>query len=141
MGLFNDIFISRDEKAVIEIHNEISHYWKNTNDFLLAHQRYFQDLNIKFKLNFSEELLVMLPNVIVSGLIMSNINQKNTMFIFSQYIYFFVFGWQKPNRNRNSDEYILASLEKLNEYIINNPSTIDKEFPYILNKNCSKKIF
>jgi hypothetical protein len=140
MGLFSDIFISREEKAVVEIHNELANYWKNTNDFFIAHQRYIQDLNFKFKLNLSDELLIAIPNMIVTGLIMNNFSQKNTMYIFSQFTYFFIFGWQKPNRNRHTDEYILNSLEKIDEYIIRNQSTIHNEVPYILNKNSAKKL-
>ena len=113
---------------------------ENTNDFLLAHQKYIQDLNLTFKLNFNNEILNVLPNVIVSSLIINNFSQKNTMYIFSQFMYYFIFGWHKPNKIRHSDEYILTSLEKLDENIIKNKSKIDKDFPYILNKNISKKI-
>lgn len=140
MGLFNDIFLSKDEKTVIDIVREVDNYWRNTNDFLVAHQRYIQDLEFKFRLNLSEDLLIMIPGMITAIGFSKQLSQKNTIYIFSQFICYFMFGWQKPNRIRHTNEYILSSLERISEYIVRNSSKIDVDLPYILNKNNAKKL-
>lgn len=140
MSIFSDIFLSKDERAVLEIHKTLDGNWKNTNNFSRAFERYIEDLEGKFKLDFGFELRMRLITF-APVLLGIGITQRNSMQIFCQFIYYFVFGWQMPNRNHHSTEYILNALDNLDQYLKKNPSKIDIEFPMILDKSFAKKIF
>ena len=140
MGFFNDIFLSRDDKEVIKIFNELLNYWRNTDNFLYAHKRYYEDLIFKYELDFTEETVADLPSVLIMTLLSNNISQRNAIYIFSQFIYYFVFGHNNPNKSKHSDSYILDSLNKLNNYMKPNSSLVDVDFKIILDKSFAKKI-
>jgi hypothetical protein len=135
MGLFNDIFLSKKEKHVIDIYNSISNYWKNSNDFVVAHIRYLQDLNFKYKLNLSNEIVFDLPILLLTPLIERGLSQNNSMFIFSQFIGFFIFKNDKAKISRYSDEIIFEIVTRINKILIPYKSHVTPEFSYQIDKD------
>jgi len=135
MGLFNDIFLSKKEKHVIDIYNSINNYWKNTNDFVVAHVRYLQDLNFKYKLNLSKEIVFDLPILLLTPLIDRGLSQNNSMFIFSQFIGFFIFKNDNPKISRYSDEIIFEIVVRINKILIPYKSHVTPEFSYQIDKD------
>jgi hypothetical protein len=140
MGFFDDVFLSKDKKEVIAIFNEILNYWKNTDNFLYAHKRYFDDLVFKYELDFTDETVADLPSILIMTLLANNISQRNATYIFAQFIYYFVFGHNNPNKIKNSDSYLSDSLNKLNSYMKPNSSLVDVDFKIILDKSFAKII-
>lgn len=109
---------SREDNAIMDIYNDIANYWKATDNFLLAHQRYLQDLNYRFKLNFDEEFIVKFPTMILVPLVGMGLTQSNAKYIFSQFVFYHIFGGQKPNRLRHSDDYINDKIDKIEDLLI-----------------------
>lgn len=134
-SIFKDIFLSKKEKQIVEIYNTINNYWKNTNDFVLAHNRYLQDLNHRFKLEFSNELIIDLPYSILTPLIGIGLSQDNSMFIFSQFIGLYVFRFDNPTVYRYSNENLLEIAKRINEILIPYKSRVTPEFSYQINKD------
>jgi len=113
MGFLNELFPSKEEKQVIAIYDCIDSYWKNTNNFLIAHVRYLQDLNFKFKLGFSDSIFSDLPTLILTPQIAQGISQHNAMFVFSQFVSFYIIRNNNPCIYRYSDENLLKIAENL----------------------------
>jgi len=130
---------SREDNAISDIYNDIYYYWKAINDFTIAHQRYLQDLNYRFKLDFDENQISMIPSTILIQLIGMGLSQPNAIFIFSQFVFYHIFGGQKPNRLRNPDNYIERTIEKIEELLVP-PETTWGGFQLVLSKKNFKSL-
>jgi len=134
MGLWGDIFLSKQDKQVVDVYNDIRHYWKNTNDFVVAHIRYLEDLEHKYKLNFSDEIINDLPYLILGPLLERGMSQINSMFIFSQFVVFYILRKGSPAIYRYSDENLLLIVENLSKILIPYKSRVTPEFSYEIDK-------
>lgn len=127
----------QETDAILEITKDISAYWKTTNNFQLAHKRYLNDLNYRFDLNLTEEQMDGLVMVILMNLLGMGLSQSNSMYIFSQFLYFHVFGGHSPNKKRNTDEYIFHQVDNLEKLLVPPIPYQFKEYKAIL----SNKVF
>ena len=135
MGILKEIFLSKKEKQIVEIYNLISSYWKNTNDFVIAHIRYLQDLDHKYKLGFDEELISSLPYVFLTPLIQNGLSQSNAMYIFSQFVGLYIFRNDNPLIYRYSNENLFNIAENINKLLIPYNSKLYPELEYQINKD------
>lgn len=134
MGFFRDIFLTKQDKQVVDVYNSIRLYWKNTNDFVVAHIRYMQDLNHKYKLGFKEKVITDLPYIIITPLLQGGFSQINTMFIFSQYVVFYILRHDNPKIYRYSDENLISIAENLGKVLIPYNSKVTPEYEYQIDK-------
>ena len=135
VGILKEIFLSKKEKQIVEIYNLISSYWKNTNDFVVAHIRYLQDLNHKYKLGFDEELISSLPYVFLTPLIQNGLSQSNSIYIFSQFVGLYIFRNDNPLIYRYSNENLFNIAENINKLLIPYNSKLYPELEYQINKD------
>jgi hypothetical protein len=139
MGIFKDIFLSKEEKRVVDVYNNIRNYWKNTNDFVVAHVRYLQDLNYKYKLDFYQDIIEGLSYVILTPLISKGLSQSNSMFIFSQFVVFYILRNDNPSMYRLSDENLTGIADNIEKFLIPYNSKVTPEFTFQINKNIDFK--
>ena len=139
MGIFKDIFLSKEEKKVVDVYNNIRNYWKNTNDFVVAHIRYLQDLNYRYKLDFYQDVIEGLPYVLLTPLISKGFSQSNSMFIFSQFVVFYILRNDNPSMYRLSDENLSGIAENIEKFLIPYNSKVTPEFAFQINKNIDFK--
>ena len=134
MGLFRDIFLSKEDKKVIDIYNTLEEFWKYNNDFILGHQRYLVSINNQYNLGFKDQLIENLPINVLSSLIAKGLSQWNSMFIFAQFIVFYVFRYNNPKSYRYSDENLLWISEHILELLITYNSKVTPEFSHQIDK-------
>lgn len=134
MGLFKDIFLSKQDKKVIDIYNEI-YDWKNYNDFIVAHKHYLQGIDTRFNLRFSTQIIDEVPFNILSKLLERGISESNIVFIFSQYVVFYILKDEVPRKSRINDKVLLAIAENITSFIIPYSSKVTPEFSHQIDRN------
>jgi len=141
MGFLRDIFQSRQDKQVLDVYITIDNYWKNTNDFIVAHRRYLEDLDYKYKLNFKPDTFNGLTNDLISILLGMGLSQRNSMFIFAQFIVFYVFRFDNPKIYRFADINLLSIVLNIERILIPYDSKVNPEFLYQIDKKVDVRKF
>jgi hypothetical protein len=125
MLMFNKIkgFVSSlsslgEVEDVISITKDISIFWEKTDNFRLAHSEYFKHINKVYDLKFKNEEIVEISDTIVSLFILKGYSQSNTMYIFAQFIYYHIFGGNKPNNVRHDTNTIFRELNFIEHQIV-----------------------
>ncbi len=140
-NFFKEIFLSKRDKLVVEVYNSISSYWKNTNNMQIAHVRYLQDLDYKYKLNMEESVIIAIPQTILIKLISKNLRQSNTMFIFSQFVVDYILRGGDSTKSRWSDKSLVLLAENIESLIIPYKSAVTPEFSFELDRNVDVRPF
>ncbi len=126
--------------AILTMTKDISAYWRMTDNFHMAHRRYLQDLDFKHQLLLGEENIEALTSVLLTGLISMGLTQANTTYIFAQFVYFHIFGGNKPNGRRHDDDHIYAALENMGGLLVDAVPYQFKGFKCILSNKIYKPI-
>ena len=93
---------------------------KNTNDLIVAHIRCLQDLDrkYKFKLGLYSDAMEYLPTTIVTTLLSKNLSQHNTMFIFSQFVVFYILKNMEPKRQVFGNDHFMGMADNIEKFLI-----------------------
>lgn len=134
--LFNKLFLPKHENEINIITADLSSYWERTNDFSMACLRYFQDLNTKYELGFTNlEIAEIASTIITKCNLQLSLSNANTMLLYGEFIYYAVFGGKLPSYVRNKKENIFHYLENFENYVIPNPSPWNDKISKVLNRN------
>jgi hypothetical protein len=135
MGFLKDIFLSKEDKRVVDVYNELNNYWRNYNDFIDSHKYYLFGINNQFNLGLSDQVFDKVPFLILSQLLERGLSQSNIMFIFSQYVVFYILKEKDPKNDRINDQVLLAIAENIKSFIIPYSSNVTPEFSHQIDKN------
>jgi hypothetical protein len=111
------MFLPKDEKAVMDIFDDLDQSWKNTNDFLAAHAHYLKGLDDRHNLNLGEEKVMAICHGFATSMLSRGLSQSNAMYNFAQFVYYVIFGWNKPNAIRQDDEQIFDVIENIDRFL------------------------
>lgn len=136
MNLLDKFLLPKYGYEINTIVSDLLDYWKRTNDFSLACMRYLQDLNTKFELGLSPtEISGIVDTIIFKCYENFDLDNPNTLRIFSEFIYYAIFNGKPPNYVRNRKETIEMHLEQFDTYVIDNPKPWNREIIKVLDRN------
>lgn len=134
--LLNKLLLPKHENEINLITADLALYWEKTNDFSLACLRYFQDLNTKYELGFTNtEIAEIASTIITKSSIQLGLPNANTMLLYGEFLYYAVFGGKSPSYVRNKKENIFFHLGNFENYVIPNPSPWNDKITKVLNRN------
>lgn len=131
----NAILLPKHINEINTITSDIADYWQRTNDFSLSCIRYFQDLNSKFELGFSDtEINEIVSTLITKCYISYDLKNPNTLRLYGEFIYYAVFGGRPPSYVRNRKETIALHLQQFEDSVIENPTPWNDSITKILDR-------
>lgn len=131
------VFGPRDIREISKIFDRIDHHWKETDNFLISFNRYLFEINQKYQLKLPDELTIRIILALVTDMTVAGLNKANVVKLFSEFIYYYVFGGESPNKVRHSNEYIAIHLHRsILQLLI---SKTDSKLPYEINNMFAKR--
>jgi len=127
MKFFKDIFLTKDEKKVVDYYNEINRNWKKTDSFIMAFEKLLQDMRYKQGLKISNDMLNELPNLMLVKLFERGLNNKEIIYIFSQFMVFYLIGNGVEGFTRLPDKDIMLIAKNIDKYLIPYESRVTPE--------------
>lgn len=134
------LLLPKQEKEILKICDDLNTYWKTNNNFEVAVVRYFQDLTFKYNLGLVQDEIFEIVNKILFKLFNDfNISYGNAMYIFAQFIIYYIFKDVTP-RHVRVDFYEIFNIAKDIENYLIPPETRLGGFKVVLDSHLKRKV-
>jgi len=91
------LLLPKQEREILKICDDINTYWRTNNNFEVAVARYLEDLSFKYKLELTQDKIYEIVNKVLFKLFNDfDISYANAMYVFAQFIIFFIFKGLSP---------------------------------------------
>lgn len=132
------LLLPRQEREIVKICDDLNTYWRTNDNFAVGLERYLEDLNFKFKLGLTKDEIHEIANKLIFILFYDlDLSYANTIYVFAQFIIFFIFKGLSPRHLIIDSFELLKKVHNIKNYLVS-PETslggfkvvIDNKFVY-----------
>lgn len=127
------LLLPRQEREIMKICDDLNTYWRTNDNFEIALERYLEDLTLKFNLGLTPDNIHEIVNKILFNLFNDfDVSYANAIYVFAQFIIFFIFKGLAPRRILIDSEELLRKAYNIENYLVPAETSLGK-FKVVLN--------
>jgi len=113
------LLLPKQEREILKICDDINTYWRTNNNFEVAIARYLEDLSFRYNLELPQDTILKIVNKILFKLFNDfDITYANAIYIFAQFIIFFIFKGLSPRHLRTNIQELMNVAENIENTLI-----------------------